>query len=485
MLATARRAPEGDATFGMGRMVNGVGGSITHYGAWLRRFHPHHFRMRSHIVERNGEGVLPRHATLADWPVGYDELEPYYTQIEQEIGVAGDGAENPFLPRSKPLPMPSLRPFKLGERFRQVTHAMGLHPYSVPVGQNSIPFDGRPATEYSPWSAGFGAPLGDRWDPSLSHIPEALATGNLDLRTHCRVLRVLTDADGHADGVEYLDANGQVQTQRARTVILCSYTFENIRLLFLSADARHPAGLGNNRGQLGKHYLTKMSTAVGGYFPGEVWNRHAGPASQGVLIDDFLSADFDGAPHGFVGGASPGVEMQTGPLRICRETIRPGVPAWGHLYKESLRDWQPIAFIGIQQDTLSYATTYLDLSPRRRERSGLGLPVVRLTHDLQTNEQRMAAHMEDWGMETLRAMGASEVWNGMRSTNVITCHDLGGARMGDDPATSVLGRDLQVHDTPGLHVFGGAAFPSCPGINPTLTIFALCRHAVDAMLAAG
>ena len=89
---------------------------------------------------------------------------------------------------------------------------------------NSVPYDGRPATTYTAWSNGFGSFTDDKWHPGLSSIPQALATGNFDLRTHCRVVRILTDGDGHASGVEYVDANGNRQIQPARTVILCSYT---------------------------------------------------------------------------------------------------------------------------------------------------------------------------------------------------------------------------------------------------------------------
>jgi gluconate 2-dehydrogenase alpha chain len=135
-----------------------------------------------------------------------------------------------------------------------------------------------------------------------------LATGNLDLRTHCRVVRVLTDSGGRTSGVEYVDANGNVQVQEARTVILCGYTFENVRLLLLSGDARHRDGLGNNAGQVGKHFMTKMWADVYGFFPDVVFNKHTGPAAQMWSLDDFIAADFDSAAHGFVGGATPNIQ---------------------------------------------------------------------------------------------------------------------------------------------------------------------------------
>ncbi len=475
-------SPTREATFGYGRMVNGVGGSLTHYGGWLRRFHPHHFQMRSYAEARWGQAIIPKNSTLADWPINYETLEPYYTELEHSIGVAGEGSDNPYIPRSKPLPMPPLRPFKLGERFKDVTMSLGYHPFMVPVGVNSVPYDGRPATRYHPWSVGFGAPDGDRWDPSLTSIPKALASGNLDLRTHCRVLRVLTDCQGHASGVEYVNASGERHVQEARTVILCAYTWETVRLLFLSGDNKHRDGLGNNNGQLGKNFITKTSTHVGGLFDNDIWNRHTGPAAQGMLVDDLLSTEFDSGANGFLGGASAGMEMQTAPLRISLESRPTGVPAWGQAYKDHLRKWQQVAFIGVQQDSLPYSCNYLDLDPHHRDSSGLGLPVIRATYEVQANEHRISDFMESWCENILREMGASNVWRGGRFLGVGSCHELGGARMGEDPHLSVVNRDLQVHDTPGLYVYGGATFPSCPGINPTLTIFAACLHAIDRLI---
>src|SRR5207302_9414296 len=125
---------------------------------------------------------------------------------------AGDET-NPFVTRSAPLPMPALRPFRLGEAFNQATAAMGLHPHPVPAGMNSVPYAGRPATTYTAWSNGFGSFTDDKWHPALSSVPEALATGNLDLRTGCKVIRVLTAGDGHAGGVEYVDPNGVRRVQ--------------------------------------------------------------------------------------------------------------------------------------------------------------------------------------------------------------------------------------------------------------------------------
>lgn len=474
-------APTQELTFSLGRMVNGVGGSAIHYGAWLRRFPAHSFRLRSHALERWGAGVLPKGSTVVDWPLSYDELSASFTAVEQIVGIAGDG-DDPFRPSDVPYPLPPTRPFRLGETFAAGARSLGLHPHHAPVGMNTRPYNGYPEMSYSSWHNGFGSWTGDKWHPGQTSVRDALATGNFDLRTGCRVTRVLTNGEGRAVGVEYVDALGRPQTQRAGTVILAAYTFETVRLMFLSADERHPGGLGNATGQLGKHFMTKMFPHVDGYFPHMIFNRHAGPASQAVVLDDFLDASFDCGAHGFLGGSTLGAENQFLPIQISRETLPDDVPSWGQGYKDHLRQWQHWAVVRMQPEALSYHANFLDLDPTHRDRSGLGLPVLRVTYDLHENERRIAEYMEGKSEEILRAMGATKTWRGPRFTGAGSSHDVGGARMGDDPAESVLDRHLAVHDTPGLYVFSGAAFPTCAGVNPTLTLWALSHWAAHRLV---
>ena len=139
------------------------------------------------------------------------------------------------------------------------------------------------------------------------------------------MVRVLVGQDGRAAGVEYLDAAGRLRTQRAQVVILCGYTFENVRLLLLSGDTRHPDGLGNNTGQVGRHFMTKAWADVYGHVPDVVFNAHTGPAAQMWGLDDFVADSFDAPAHGFVGGATPNVENQRLPIQISREPLPPGV----------------------------------------------------------------------------------------------------------------------------------------------------------------
>jgi gluconate 2-dehydrogenase alpha chain len=467
-----------EATFSLGRMVNGVGGSAGHYGSWLRRFHEWQFAPKSHYDDMYGPGALPEDCTLADWPVGYAELEPFYTKLEHLIGIAGDES-NPFVKRSRPLPLPATRPFILGNKFTEATRTAGLHPHPVPVGFTTESHGGRPATGYSAWNNGLGSFRGDRWHPGLGPVPAAMATGNFELRTHSRVTRIIMDDSGAARGVEWVDPLGRVRRQYARAVVLSAYTYENLRLMYLSADSKHADGLGNNTGQLGRHYMTKMFGHVDAHFPDTVFNRHTGPAAQGVVLDDYLSKDFRSLDHGFIGGATLGAEQQALPLQIARETLPADVPRWGTAYRDHLRNWPNQGVIRIQPDALPYASHRLEIDPSHRDRSGLGMPLVRVTYRLRDNELKLATWMADRATGLLQDMGATRTWVGPYFTGVGSSHDLGGARFGHDPSQSVLNGNLAVHDTRNLYMYSGAAFPSCPGINPTLTIWAIVLRAAE------
>lgn len=462
-------------SFSLGRMANGVGGSSVLYGARFRRFHPHHFAHRSALAQRALVDTLPEAVTLVDWPIGYSDLEPYYSELEWMIGVAGE--PSPFTPRSRPLPYLPLRPFAVGETFRTAARELGYRPYAIPVARIGAARDGI-TPSYDPWDEGIGTDTAERWTPLQQVLPAALVTGRLDLRTDCRVLRITTDSAGRARGVAYLDPDGREQQQDARATILSAYTFETVRLLALSGHDGRPDGLGNANGQLGLNYMSKMFPQVVGQFSDRVFNRHTGPGGQAIIVEDLMADGAIEAP-GIFGGGTLSTENQLLPLQIASDSAPLDAPRWGAGYKQHLRGWNSRAAIKIQADALPLVTNRLLLDPRWRDRSGVGDPVIRVVWDLCEPDKALYQHMQDLAEELLQQMGAVRIGRGPVETGIGCCHDLGGARSGLDPHSSVVDPYWQVHDTPGLHVFSGATFPTCPGINPTLTIWAWALRNAD------
>ncbi len=477
------------ATYSLGKMNNGVGGTIV-YSAWLRRYAPGDFRVRTDTIERYGEESLPPGSAVVDWPIGYDDLEPYYTRVEQMTGVAGIPGNirgvpvaggNPFDGyRSEGYPLPPLRSAGLSELFGEAARRAGYHPYPVPAGINSVPFDGRPACTYCGFNAFFGCHIDAKSTVDLTFIPRAERTGNLEIRTNSRVLRVTTDARRRATGVDFRDAHGDLRHIDASIVILAAYTFENVRLLLLSATDQFPHGLANAHGQVGKYFTPKQLPRVLGLLPGRALNRFTGPSAQGMIMDDFLGDNFDHHGLGFIRGASMGVIQQSQPISAAKDTTPPDTARWGRGFKEHLvRNWNSVFAIEAQPENLMYEANFLDLDPVVRDRSGLGLPVIRITFQQYENELAIIDFVRQRSIELMRSMGVEKVWTGPALTGVGSSHDLGGLRMGTDETVSVVDPDLRSHEVPNLYVMGGAVFPSCPGINPTLTIQAVAWRAAD------
>jgi gluconate 2-dehydrogenase alpha chain len=468
------------------KLANGLGGSSVTYGAISWRFHPDDFKARSNTITRYGEGALPDGSTLADWPVDYDELERHYDRAERLIGVSGLAGNlrgaiqpggNPFEgARQEPYPLPPLRTSGLSGLFAEAADKQGLHPFPTPAAILSEDYDGRKACTFCSYCVGQRCQFGAKGSTLVSVLPKALASGKLTVRTGCRVTKVELNEAGEAIGVEYLGPDGPV-FQPAGTIVLASYVFENVRLLLLSTSRRFPNGLGNNSGQVGRNFIPRQFPSVYGVIAGRRLNRFMGPIGQGQTIDDFNADNFDHGGRGFIRGGRLGVSHQFLPIEASGR-IPPDVPRWGSAYKRFVQQsYHSLVTMTVVPEVLTYESNFLDLDPERRD--DLGRPVIRITFDTQENEHRQADFLQERSEELLRGMGASRVWRNPLFTGVITSHDVGGARMGDDPASSVVDSYGRLHETPNVLVLGGATYPTLPGFNPTLTMQALALRAAE------
>ncbi len=473
-------------------MMNGVGGASIHYAGLSWRSHPFDFALRSRIVARYGEDALPKDSAVVDWPLTYFDLEPYYDRVEYALGVAGRAGNlrgrlrpggNPFEgPRERDYPLPPLRPCVVGELARQAAEGLGYHPFPCPAAINTRPYGGRGACTYCGFCNGYGCPVDAKNGTHLTTIPQALATGRFTLRTGCRVIRLNTDGQGRVTSVDYLDPSGAMQRQEAALFILSSFTLENVRLLLLSKGEEFPQGLANNHGQVGRSFTCHAGCGVTGVVEGQQLNRFAGPWAQGITIDDFNADNFDHTGLGFVVGGCIMFRNQQHPIEASG-MVPPGVPRWGRGYKEFLlRNSNSLVPVSVMPDVLTYHDNYLDLDPDRRD--PLGFPVVRVTFRYHENEERLAGFLQDRAEGVLREMGAGVVWrNELRSRAVLGGHLVGGTRMGNDPATSVVDPYGRAHEAANLVLCSGSTMPSVTGFNPTQTFQALTWRTCDHILA--
>ena len=253
----------------------GVGGAAIHWTAQLWRFSPDDFRYRSHHIEKYGEDKLPAGNRIQDWPISYDELEPYYDEFEYDIGASGQAGNingniieggNPFEgPRSRPYPLPPMPPNIPSVMFADVARNLGYHPFPYPSGITSRAYRDRFGNYRSGcllcgFCTRYGCEVDAKSSPQTTHLPPALKTGRYEIRTGCKVIRVEQDADGLATGLTYIDPNGEEQFQPAEVVVLSGFTLTNVRMLLVSRGGAHPNGIGNDHGLVARTTPTSSSS---------------------------------------------------------------------------------------------------------------------------------------------------------------------------------------------------------------------------------
>lgn len=477
-------------------MMNAVGGTSIHYHAQSWRLNPWDFQIRSSTIARYGADYLPAGSTVEDWPLSYADLEPFYDNIEYEVGVSGkagniqgqiDPLGNIFEgSRQREYPMPPLRSCDYLDLMSSSAKAIGFHPYRGPAAINSQAYDGRPGCAFHGYCDRGGCHIRAKSSTDVTTIPKAQATGNLTVVDNATVRRIECDNTGKVTGVSYI-RNGEEFFQPAQAVLLGCYTYENIRMLLLSRSAQHPAGLGNNRGQLGQHYFghwdAQAGVGVSALFPFDL-NIWYGAIAQGVMVDDWADDNFDHTGLGFIGGASLHAYTEKHPIGAAGMNTYGRVgKRWGSEWKSFIREnagrW---ASAYVQTNTLPYTNTYADLDPIITD--PFGDPVLRITSGPKQNEPLAAAHAAGKMLEWFRAAGAVEVSGGQGGSGpALSTHAHGGTRMGLSPDTSVVDAFGFVHDIPNLGIIGGSVMGSAGARNPTQTLQALAwrtaQHLVE------
>jgi choline dehydrogenase-like flavoprotein len=436
-----------------------VGGGTRVYGAQAWRFLPNDFRMAS----RYG---VPEDSSLADWPITYDDLEPFYARAEWEIGVAGHSGANPFEgPRRQGYPMPAVPTNPQRALLAAGAAKLGITAFPPPLLINTVPFNGRPACVQCGMCVGFACPSDGKNGTHNTVIPRALAAERCKLITEAQAERILTDAHGRATGVSYFVA-GERRVARARVVIVSAGAIESARLLLNSADHIHPHGLGNDYDQVGRNLH-------GHYYPGamaimpEPCHDGNGP---GVSV---ATCDFNHDNPGVIGGAMLANEFIKLPIAFQKQVWPADVPRWGPAAKRFMREnyRRSVHVQGPVQD-IPNPLSRVTIDPVVRD--ALGIPVVRLSGTVHPETLRTADFIRHKAEEWLHASGAAQVWS--RAPKPMLTggqHQAGTCRMGNDPKTSVTDSWGRVHGHENLFVIDGSLHVTNGGVNPVLTIMAL------------
>jgi choline dehydrogenase-like flavoprotein len=454
------------------RYARTVGGSSVHFTANFWRLRPIDFMERSVLGPISG-------TNFADWPISYEELEPYYTKVDWEIGVSG--SPGPFdAPRSKPFPMPPMPIKSSGVLLERGAAKLGLHAQAEPHAILSQPHNGRAGCVNCGYCMFYGCEAGAKSSTLAAMIPLAEATGNCEIRPESVVIRIETNDKGRASQVVYLDADGNEQAQQAKAVVLSANGAESARLLLMSASPQHPDGLANSSGFVGRNLMHNAHSLANGVFEHPLNDYKGVQVSR--IIHDFYEAD---EKRGFYGGG--GIDARplfsATPIFHAQVGRDPNVPRWGKEFKETMaHDFtRQVSFVG-STTSLALDSNNITLDPDSKD--AWGRPAIRATYMDHPDDLAMASFLEDRAMELMDAAGAEKYWRfGIHPTTGAS-HLLGTCRMGDDPEASVVDSTHRSHDVPNLFICDGSSMVTSGRGQPTMTIMALAFRAADHINAA-
>jgi choline dehydrogenase-like flavoprotein len=436
---------------------NGVGGGTVLYNAQWPRLRPDDLRVRT------VDGVAD------DWPVTYDELQPYYEETDRQFGVSGLGG-NPAYPPGADPPLPPLPIGEAGLRVARAHARLGWHWWPETNAILSAAHEGRnPCVQRG--ACGSGCNEGAKASTDVTHWPAVVQRGGRVV-TGARVRRILVDRRGLATGAEWVDRDGREHGQTADVVVCAANGIGTPRLLLASADDRHPDGLANSSGLVGRRLMLHPLWSVTGLFDAPL---HGWRAHSGGLVQCLEFADSDPS-RGFVRGAKWSLGSAGGPLRAV---YAPPGAVWGDGHHRHVRErlGRTASWVLICEDLPDEANR-VELSATARDDAGLAAPA--LVYQRSENTRRLAAWHVERARESLVEAGA---WRIDVVEHVANGHLMGTARMGDDPRTSVVDRWGMAHDVPNLAVVDGSVFVTAGSANPTSTIVALALRTADHLLA--
>ena len=457
-----------------------LGGRTNHWGRVSLRMGPQDFKPKT----ADGLGV--------DWPIGYDEVAPYYDKTDQLVGIFGskEGIENNpdsdyFLPAPKP------RAYEL--LIQRGAKKLGLPVIPARMAILTQPKPGRAACFYAT-PCGRGCAIGAAFQSTTSLLPYALETGNLDVLPNAMAREVTLDPQGRANGVTFIDRlTGQEEHVKGRAVVLGASALETARILLNSKSAKFPQGLGASTGHLGRWLTDSTGTSLGGRIPAlentplhnedGVSTMHLYSPMTPALQKESAKA---GSPRGFYvawsGGRSmPGLGTVPAALKLAGDVYGTKLKAEARRYYGTFVD------LHARGEMIPNEKSYLELDPDRKDK--WGIPVLRFHFQWSDAEIAQVAYAQKTFANLIEAAGGivdrppeKDGRKAMTAGGSVN-HEMGVARMSARPADGVTNPMSRLWDCPNVLVADGAVFASSPFKNPTLTIMALAWRACDDLLA--
>lgn len=450
-----------------------VGGGTVHMAGYFHRLHPVDFKLRSTL------GPIA-HSTVVDWPLTYQDLEPFYGRAEAEVGVSGRWKAHPFEePRGADFPLPPLAEHGLAARIDAAAAALGYHPFPTPRAILSRDYNGRPACMFCSLCASYGCEIGAKSSTLAALLPAAEATGHCQVRPQSMAVEIPIGKDGRVTGVVYRTAAGGQAFQPARCVVVAASAIESARLLLLSRSARFPRGLANDSGLVGRNLvfsgLSKGEArfSLAGRHRGASWLSDRAPFVQRSLQDFYLlERPVEGVRKA---GTILFSLAHPNPIFTAERVAAAGGAGgwrWGARLKQALRDEalgsRTLTFENFAE-FLPTEGTYVDLDPEVKDR--WGTPAARITLARHPLDRAASGLLAERGLQILQALEpeAAAITEADGQDLVLQG---GTCRFGRDPARSVLDVDCRAHAVANLYVSDSSFMPTSGGVPFTLTILA-------------
>jgi choline dehydrogenase-like flavoprotein len=461
-----------------------VGGASNLMSGFFLRLKPIDFRARSELGPVEG-------ADVADWPITYEELEPYYDRVEKEVGVSGKVVKHRFLePRSSPdFPLRPLRVHPLAHEVENACTALGWQAIPMPRAILSGDRGERKECTYTGLCGSYGCPTGAKGSSLAAWINRAVATGRCDVRARTTARRLVSDETGKVVGVEVLDAEGKPGRVEAGVYVLAANPIESARLLLLSKGPKHRNGLANRSGRVGRTLLSTTFGAGWGDFPYAKfegkwpWIRDDAPWINRCVQEFYVLENKELGRR--KGGTIDFLRVHPNPINGAYNVAMEGrdAPLWGWPLKQRLEYW-------FRESMHLRYELFCEMLPLEQCRVTLdadvkdawGDPAARTVWRFHPRNRETAAYLLEAGKHVLLKMGAENVTVprfGWESSNLLA----GTCRFGNDPTNSVLDRDCRAHDVDNLYVTDGSFMPTSGGVPFTFTIYANALRVADRIVA--
>lgn len=457
---------------------NVVGGSSNFMSGYFHRLKPVDFKLKSTYGAVKG-------ANVADWPISYDDLEPFYTMVDEQVGVSGKVVNHPHQePRSKGFPYPPIAEHPVSSWIDKAASDLGYHPIPVPRAVLSQSAMGRRSCEYSGYCSSYGCSSGAKGSGRAALLNHAVATGNLTIKPNAKVFNIASDEQGKITGVEYYDAQGKRQKVQAGIYVVACQAVETSRLLLASKGPKFTNGLANNNGQVGKNLVFSAGGTGRGDFDFSKLSEQqvaqlttVGPFVNRALQDWYEIDDkaFAGVnKNGKAKGGTIDFLFHQNPIARARGSQygENDQLVWGEQLKQNLKQefttYRTLRF-EVFNDWMPNDDCFVSLDDEVTDK--WGDPVAKIRIGYHQQDLAVGEYVAKKAETVLKELGATNVYSSVSSyppANLMA----GGCRFGDDPKTSVLDKNCRAHEVDNLYVTDGSFMPTGGSVPYTYTIYA-------------